>query len=177
MASALKPIRGETLLLPASDPAEYKGLRTAYSQQYPQTAWVLAKGEGVQEVEVGDLVVLEVESTDVARIYSRVLEVHFKDGQYALFDPDMEPLIKELFEEYCRNPSSADKRIRCLAVDQEGFQFLTSDILTLGWRETSTKEFSLLYPINLKMFWLWIGANMQLFYIAREENILGCIAD
>lgn len=177
--AAFTPLAGKVIAEPMFDPPQARGFWTNYRVQYPQAAWVVAKGEGLREnIQLGDLILIEVESVDVAASYPLALEITFDDGHKALFDVEIEPIVREAVERYRANPS-ANKglRLTMAALNGEGYRALASDVVDYQIGKYSTPEFGLLHPLRVKMFGLWEGIQPVLFYEVHEDHILGVIRD
>lgn len=175
----LRPLRHHVILEPAWPSLRRRSgiWRVPPFTQYPQAGWIVARGKtDEKELQLGALVILSIESTDVARLYYRVFEVMFTGDQgSAFFDPDLEPVIREAVERWRANPTTDNATIATVELNGGGIRFDASDVLTYQWAETSSGPFGLLYPISVRMFGAWFGSEAYLFYVVHEKDILGVI--
>lgn len=180
LVARLRPLRYQVVLEPAwPSVRRQSGLwRVPTYVQYPQAGWVRAKGETRESISIGDLALIEVESTDVARLYHQVFEVMFTGDQgSAFFDPDLEPIIREAVERFRANPTTDDRTIVTVELNGQGIRFDASDVLTYQWATTSSDPFTLLYPVKVRMVGIWLNSEAHLLYIIDEKDILGIIHD
>lgn len=173
---ALTPLKGKVILAPVHDPPMWKGLHMpGEGERYPQVGEVVCIGEVSEDIRLGDLALIQVESSDVARVYRRVFSVLLEDFGEALFNDEQEPVIRETVLAYRANPSDKNANIRALDLSGDGISFDASDVLDMQWKDTDTPGFSLLYPMNVRMFSMWDGTRAKLFYEVHEDHILGVI--
>lgn len=171
--SLLHPLAGHVILEPAYDPEETEGgiaVPLDAQQRYPQIGWAIASA--AEDIRVGDLCLINVESSDVAHTYSRVFALHLKDWGTELCEPSVEPAVRDAVESYRRNPSTADNRIRLETLKGEHLAFLCSDVLSYEWTDQSQPGFGLLYPLNVRM---WHTPEGKLYYFVHEKYVLGII--
>lgn len=165
------PLSGYVILEPAGDPPTEAGLwlPEGFKQRYPQIGYCIATASS--EIAIDDLCLINVESSDVARNYQRVFSLDLKDWGSEIFEPDVEPAIREAVESYRANPSTDDKKIKVETLNGEHLSFLASDVLSMQWTTTDSEGFNLLYPLHVKMARVEGG----LFYFVHEDNILAVI--
>lgn len=169
---SLRPISGHVVLEPAYDPDETPGgivVPLDARQRYPQIGWCIATASNA--IKLGDLCLINVESSDIARLYRKVLALHLLEWGTELFEPDVEPAIREAVDAYRANPSTHNNRIRAETLKGEHLAFLCSDVLSLEWTETDQPGFSLLYPLFIRM----ATVAGQLYYFVHEDHIMGVI--
>lgn len=169
---ALAPLPGQVILRAEHDPATQGGLWTpSLEDTYPQVGRVVATSAKEEEIRLGDLALIEVESADIARSYYQVFEVCFRDGTSMLCDPDKADPILEAYSRY--KATGTDLRVRLLDLAGAGIQFETSDILAYQFGEMSNPGWSILYPQRVRMFKKqFAGEPLQLYYCVAEEDIL-----
>lgn len=171
--SLLRPLDRHVILEPAYDPETTEsGIQVPLDsrQRYPQIGYCIASAS--PHIQVNDLCLINVESSDVARTYQRVLAIHLEAWGTEIFEPDVEPAIREAYEIYRRNPSTDDKRIRVVNLRGEHLQFLASDILAMEWSTTDSAGFNLLYPMNVR---IWDAPDGKMYYFVHEDNIMGVL--
>lgn len=161
---------GHLIVLPTRGDTLPNGLLASYRQDYPQGGFCIASG--TPEVDRGEFVLLEVESQDVAANYYQLFEILLEDQgetHSVLCDPEIEPIFVERIEK--SRASGESRRFTVRAIDGEGWQFDTSDVLTYQWVEGNSPAWSLLYPLRVKM-WVWDGT---LYYTVPVESVLGVL--
>ena len=180
--ASLTPRRGRVILEAAETPEKVGRFYTATYVQYPQAAWIVALGEGCREdLRLGDLALVEVQSIDVEAVYPEVFKVFLRDETRVevelVCSVEIEPIVREVVEAYRTAPTAKNYRIRVETVDKGQWQFDASDVLTYGLCHRSTPSWHTLVPENVKMFGLWFGVEPSLFYEVDETYILGVIRD
>lgn len=163
---------GRIIVLPTRGDTLPSGLLASYRMEYPQGGFCIASGS--PEVEVGDFVLLEVESQDVAANYSQVFEILLEDQgitHSVLCNPDIEPIFSEQIEKSRR--TGEQKRFTIKDVGGEGWQFDTDDVLTYQWAHDNVEAWSLLYPMRVKM-WTWNGV---MYYTVPVEGVLAILEE
>lgn len=150
------------------------GLLANFRQEYPQGGYVVASAAKEEHIPVGSYVLLEVESHDVATNYFKVFEIILEDeGDFisVICDPEVEPAFVEAVKHY--RATKEERKITLRDLSGEGYQFLTSDVVTYQWAEGNSPAFSLLYPKNIYMF-RWMN---NLYYKVHEKFILAVLED
>lgn len=119
---------------------------------------------------MGDLCLIDVESSDIAHTYSKVFQVVFSNGDSEMFETECEPAIREAVERFRRN-SDWDSKITAQTLEGGHIQFDCHDVLVMMEVDTASPEYHFLYPAGVRMF-EWRG---QRYYEVDESNILGVI--
>lgn len=167
----LQPLEGYCILRAAKDPNEEKDLGIfTLDEMYPQIGYVIASSAKDEDIQIGDLALVQVESMDIARNYQRVFHIIFKDGTDMLCEPDKaDPIL----EAYSRKRRGETLRIRTLQLNGEGIQFETSDILSYQFAEMHSAGWSALYPEKLRLFKCqFAGEAERIYYHIHESEIL-----
>lgn len=169
--NGLRPLKGHAILKPyyGERVSNRSGLIVPVWEPYPQAGTCVASA--VRGIQPGDLVVIPVESADVAHTYDHILAITLLDvgwiePQEVLVSMDSEPLFRETMQKYERN--GEERKITLQDLEGEGWSFWTCDVLTWDVRSTSSPAFSLLYPSNVKMF----EHEGETYYLIKGEDAL-----
>lgn len=168
---SLRPLSGHCILRAAKDPNEEGGLGiVTLDEMYPQVGYVIASAARDEDISLGDLALIQVESMDIARVYQRVFHVIFKDGTDMLCEPDKADPILDAFN---RRRRGENLRIRTLQLNGEGIQFETSDILSYQFAEMHSAGWSAMYPEKVRLFKCqFAGETERIYYHIHESEIL-----
>lgn len=174
-SSRIRPL-GTNVLLQAVRARTAGGLilPVGYEDRYPQSGVVKAKGRNAT-LEIGDLCVLPDEGTDSGNSYYQVFSITLLGEREPISCAlEVEPTVREYVRKFRANAATHDYNIVVKTIESETVKFNASDVLDYGIVDLSNAGLRLEY-VPVKMLYLFVNNAIELFYIAREEEILATI--
>ena len=145
-------------------------------ERYPNIGEVISIGPKCNEdLRPGDIAVFNTEMFDAPNTEMDCFQVVLRDGDEdlrILVDYDVEPIFKEQYEEYKASPSSADRWIQLMNLEDDlAYKFLASDVLDWGPANLQASSFQKLRYVETAV----VPIGKLTYYLTHEANIEGVV--